>query len=91
MANDARIRVSFEYPPIPVRSFDWSAIDDNTYDGADDSNCPIGRGETREEAINDLLSQICMNKGADTDGIACRYCSAEIGVACRATITNRGG
>lgn len=53
--NGIRIRTSFEYPPIPVRNMDWSAIDDDTYDGADDSHCPIGRGETEQEAIADLL------------------------------------
>ena len=56
--NGIRIRTNFDYPPIPVRSFDWSAIDDDTYDGADDSNCPIGHGATEQDAIEDLLEQI---------------------------------
>jgi hypothetical protein len=51
------IRTNFEYPPIPDRRFDWSAVDDDTYDGAEDSNCPIGRGATEQEAINDLIMQ----------------------------------
>lgn len=50
-----KIRTDFIYPPIPVRDFDWSAIDDSTYDG---KGCPIGRGATEEEAIADLLAQI---------------------------------
>ena len=56
--NGIRIRTTHEFPPIPVRSFDWSAIDDYTYDGAEDSNCPIGHGTTEEDAIEDLLEQI---------------------------------
>jgi hypothetical protein len=56
--NGIKVRTTFEYPPIPVRSFDWSAIDDDTYDGADDSNCPIGHGATEQDAIADLLDQI---------------------------------
>lgn len=52
------IRTTFEYPPIPDRRFDWSAVDDDIYDGAENSNCPIGRGETEIEAIDDLLEQI---------------------------------
>lgn len=56
-----RIRTTFEYPPIPIRSCDWSAVDDNTYDGAPDSGPPanlVGRGATEAEAIADLLEQI---------------------------------
>lgn len=52
------IRTNYEFPPIPVRTFDWSAIDDDTYDGAEDSSCPIGRGRTEQEAIDNLLEQI---------------------------------
>lgn len=52
------IRTSFVYPPIPIRQFDWSAVDDDTYDGADDSHCPIGHGATEQEAIDDLMQQI---------------------------------
>ena len=50
-----RIKTHFDYPPIPVRDFDWSAIDDETYDG---EGCPIGHGATEEAAIADLLEQI---------------------------------
>lgn len=49
------IRATFIYPPIPLRQFDWSAIDDDTYDG---EGCPIGYGATEDEAIADLLLQI---------------------------------
>ena len=52
---DLKVRTSHEFPPIPIRSFDWSAVDDSTYDG---EGCPIGRGATEQEAIDDLLAQI---------------------------------
>lgn len=85
--SDAKIVTDFVYPPIPDRRFDWSAIDDHTYDGAEDSHCPIGHGATEQEAIDDLLDQICLTRGADADrNNCCRYCSAEPGVACRAQL-----
>lgn len=53
-----KIRTNFDYPPIPVRDFDWSAIDEDTYDGAEDSGTrnQIGRGRTEAEAIADLMA-----------------------------------
>ena len=56
-----KIRTSFVYPPIPVRDFDWSAVDDDTYDGAEDGVYIIGFGKTEQEAINDLLEQVCQS------------------------------
>jgi hypothetical protein len=50
-----KIKTEYVYPPIPLRQFDWSAIDDDTYDGP---GCPIGAGATEAEAIADLLEQI---------------------------------
>jgi hypothetical protein len=47
-----KIRTYHVYPPIPIRDFDWSAVDDDTYDG---EGCPIGYGRTEQEAIADLL------------------------------------
>lgn len=35
----------------------WSAVDQDTYDGAPDSNHPQGFGRTEAEAIADLLEQ----------------------------------
>lgn len=52
------IVTSFVHPPIPVRSMDWQAYDSDTYDGAEDSRCPIGRGATEEAAIADLMEQV---------------------------------
>lgn len=50
-----KIRTEFIYPPIPIRTMDWCAIDGDSYDGP---GCPVGYGETEQEAINDLLEQI---------------------------------
>ena len=51
------IRTSHDCPPIPTRAFDWSAVDADTYDGAPDARCPIGRGATEADAVADLLEQ----------------------------------
>lgn len=63
--EEIELNTSFVYPAIPFRSYDWSAIDSNTYDCDYDYNaecwvskCPQGCGETEIEAINDLLEQI---------------------------------
>ena len=59
--GNGAINVRSEYwaKPIPPREFDWSAIDDGTYDGAPDSKSnAIGYGETEQDAIDDLLGQI---------------------------------
>ena len=55
-----KIRTTYAPPPIPHRQFDWSAIDDSTYDGAEDSGTrnQIGYGKTEQEAIDDLLEQL---------------------------------
>jgi hypothetical protein len=47
-----RIHVYFDYPPIPIRSMDWSAYRDSYEPG-----CLIGRGPTKDAAIIDLLEQ----------------------------------
>lgn len=49
------IRTEFVYPPIPDRRFDWSAADDDTYDGP---GCPIGSGPTEQAAVLDLAEQL---------------------------------
>ena len=53
-----KIETNYDFPPIPVRNMDWSAIDSDSYDGAEDSNCPHGHGATKQEAVNDLLQQV---------------------------------
>ena len=50
-----KIHTTFVYPPIPIRDFDWSAIDDQSYDGP---GSPLGQGPTEAAAIADLLQQI---------------------------------
>jgi hypothetical protein len=50
-----KIVTRYEPPPIGDRRFDWSAVDDDTYDGP---GCPIGYGATEDEAIADLMSQM---------------------------------
>lgn len=61
--NGIKVRTTFEHPPISVRAFDWSAVDDDTYDVDCDldgyfSTCPIGHGATEQDAIDDLLEQL---------------------------------
>ncbi len=51
----ADIKTVCVYPPIPIRSFDWSAYFDSRYDG---EGGKIGSGPTKEAAINDLLEQM---------------------------------
>jgi hypothetical protein len=55
-----KILTEFVYPPIPLRCFDWSAVDDDTYDG----DGPIGHGPTEEAAISDLMGQIEEREGS---------------------------
>jgi hypothetical protein len=50
-----KIKTHFVYPPIPDRRFDWSAVDDEIYDG---EGCAIGYGPTEQAAIADLLEQL---------------------------------
>lgn len=47
-----RIITEYEYPPIPDRRWDWSAVRGD-YEPGD----PIGRGPTEADAIRDLLDQ----------------------------------
>jgi len=77
-----KIRTHNEYPPIPIRQFDWSAVDDETYDGP---GCPIGWGSTSSGAVEDLLDQVCRDRGNEcgANGV-CEWCDAEAGVKCRA-------
>lgn len=42
----------------PGADLNWSAIDDDTYDGAPDSRSPVGWGFTEGEAIQDLKEQL---------------------------------
>jgi hypothetical protein len=55
-----KIKTDYWMKPIPTRNFDWSAIDDNTYDGAPDSSNrnQVGHGATEQEAIANLMEEI---------------------------------
>lgn len=48
-----RICTAYEHPPIPCPPF-WLAWDDDL--GEDTS--PYGQGETKEEAIDDLMAKL---------------------------------
>lgn len=49
-----KIVTDYAPPPIPMRQFDWRAIDDDTHD----LGRPIGWGATEQEAIDDLMAQL---------------------------------
>ena len=52
--RDRKIRTSFIHPPIPDRSFDWAAWDDNK--GEDMSK--VGMGPTERAAVDDLMEKL---------------------------------
>jgi len=54
---------SHEYPPIPVRQFDWSAVTKDYEPGAF-----IGRGATEQEAIADLDRKLSECEEVDESG-----------------------
>lgn len=49
------IKTHYDPPPIPDRRSDWTAYDDDTYDGP--GSC-LGRGATEQEAVDDLIEQM---------------------------------
>lgn len=48
-----KIIVSFVYPPIPIRQFDFQAVYDDYEPG-----CPIGHVHTAQQAVDDLKAQL---------------------------------
>jgi hypothetical protein len=63
--NGQKISTNYDYPPIPIRDYDWSATSedfDASYEGPEDGGWigshPIGHGRTEAEAIADYLDQI---------------------------------
>ena len=56
-----RITTSHIAPPIPTKTHDWCAIDDETYGGEEGDL--VGYGATEIEAIRDLLEQIEEKRG----------------------------
>ena len=51
--NGRKVVTKYDPPPIPIRTFDWSATFDD-YDLGD----PTGFGRTEEEALADLLQYV---------------------------------
>lgn len=49
-----KIRTTFVYPPIPIRSMDWQATYDDD-EPNDEGRMPHGTGTTETEAITDLI------------------------------------
>ena len=47
------IRTAFIFPPIPIRDFDWSAVQDDYEPGM-----PVGYGRTEADAVADLEVQM---------------------------------
>lgn len=66
-----KIIATYAPPPIADRNYDWSAIDDDTYDGADDSRTryQIGYGRSKEAAIADLMLQLDEARPDPLEGI----------------------
>lgn len=62
---DYVVRTDYILPPIPDRQFDWSAVDDETYDG---EGCAIGYGRTEQAAIDDLLDQLTEGEYSAANG-----------------------
>lgn len=58
-----------EYPPIPIRQFDWRAL----YEGDDEVVGNHGWGSTEQAAINDLRQ---------LHGHYCVFCQREEPVSC---------
>lgn len=73
--------VKYDPPPIPIRTLDWSAVDDNYEPGE-----PIGYGPTRQAAISDCLEQAECREATDVVGLdgSCGLCGAAQGEECRA-------
>ena len=57
-----KIITNFDYPPIPIRTMDWSAHLDG-YEPGD----PVGNGATEDEAIADLVEQLADISAEDGD------------------------
>lgn len=60
---DVEIQTYYDPPPIPMRDFDWAAVDISTYGG--EPSDPIGFGKTKEDAIRELVEQILELRNGD--------------------------
>ena len=84
-ADYSRVKIKTDCvcPPIPLRHYDWNAIDDNTYDvdfigGEDDAwkGGMIGHGATESEAVVDLIEQIAARDDVDPFEVLLAICDA---------------
>jgi hypothetical protein len=49
------MNIKTEYEPRNPKGMRWTAIDSDTYDGPE---CPLGLGDTEDEAIAELLERL---------------------------------
>ncbi len=78
------IRTSEDVTGFAPPDSKWVAVDNDTYDGP---GCPIGRGATEREAIDDLLEQHLQDLCKDQSGVGglvrtdggCLLCEADAG------------
>lgn len=54
---EGKIKTTFVYPPIPIRTSDWQATMDNE-EPNDDGHMTVGHGATEAEAVKDLIEQV---------------------------------
>jgi hypothetical protein len=81
--SGVRIKVSCDCPPIPFRNFDYSAIDDNSFDADWDgdhyvTSCPIGHGATASEAVIDFIEQLAARDDEDPMQVLLAICKDHI-------------
>ena len=51
-----KIVTTYQFPPIPIRGFDWSAMRED--DIGEERPVLVGWGKTEQEAIDDLNDQL---------------------------------
>lgn len=89
------------HPPIPIRSFDWSATLDDYDPGEPDGECgyhgsdPIGYGAIEADAIAELKNAIEERASVGAKNMvaaAPRYCSARanLGISYRSLVSDCG-
>lgn len=61
-----KIRTRYDPKPISTNRFDWTALDEDTYDGSPDSltRGEVGYGASESDAIEDLLILLEENRNA---------------------------
>ena len=80
LAEGIKLRVEYVHPPIPIRSMDWVAYDDNRYDGAPDAGKQIaGQGATLGDAIKDFAEQFIEENCIDGFCANCEHSRDEHG------------